>query len=104
MLKNFFFVSDITPLQHSKDDSSGHSDNPHGQNGGQNDPSSSDSVKINQTYENVKKFIQLHTDLKSEPKTLDEKYTHLEKLGKDVEDSISELKSAADAIVKKAKK
>ncbi|XP_060576530.1 uncharacterized protein LOC132733829 [Ruditapes philippinarum] len=96
--------ADISSIQCSKDNSSEHSDNSHGQTGGQSEPSVSDRDKINQTYEHVKKFIQLHSDIKSEPKTLDEKYKHLEKLGKDVEDSISELKSAADAIVKKAKK
>ncbi|XP_045166505.2 uncharacterized protein LOC123529949 [Mercenaria mercenaria] len=96
--------SDSSSLHHSKEDTSDHSDTSHGQNTGQSEPLVTDRVKINQTYEQVTKLIQLHTDLASEPKKLEEKYDHLEKLGQEVADSISELRSAAESIVKRTKK
>lgn len=84
----------------SKEEVSDHSEAGHGENSGHGE--STDKVKINKTYEQVTKLIQLHTQLSSEPNILNEKYQHLEKLGQDVSDSISELKSAADSIVRKA--
>ena len=56
---------------------------------------------INMTYKQVKKLIQLHSQLVTEPKLLQEKYENLKDLGEDVSDSIADLKRAAENIAKK---
>ena len=57
---------------------------------------------INMTYKQVKKLIQLHSQLVKEPKLLQEKYENLKDLGEDVSDSIADLKRAAENIAKKS--
>ena len=54
------------------------------------------------TYKQVKKLIQLHSQLVNEPKLLQEKYENLKDLGEDVSDSIADLKRAAENIAKKS--
>ena len=47
-------------------------------------------------------LIDLHSKLLEEPKQMQDKYEQLEKLGDEVSQSISELKSAAETVVKKS--
>lgn len=63
-----------------------------------------DPALVNFTYEKVTKLLDIHTQLLDEPQKLQEKYDHLEKIGCDVSESITELKKAAETILNKAKK
>lgn len=74
---------------------------PEGEVGSDNDP---DPALVNFTYEKVTKLLDLHSQLLEEPQKLQDKYTHLEKIGQDVSESIAELKQAAETILNKAKK
>ena len=57
---------------------------------------------VNKTYKQVKRLIQLHSQLTKEPQLLQEKYENLKDLGEDVSDSIADLKQAAENITKKS--
>ena len=57
---------------------------------------------VNKTYKQVKRLIEMHSQLSKEPKLLKEKYENLKDLGEDVSDSIADLKQAAEKITKKS--
>lgn len=64
----------------------------------ENAESSQDRERVNATYSKVTTLIELHDKIIKEPESLDKQYSHLEKLGEGVADSIDQLKTAAKAI------
>ena len=60
-----------------------------------------DQQLLESTYQNVTQLIHLQAKLTSEPTVVQEKYESLQKLGQEMSESISELKSAAESVIKK---